>query len=338
MPVVTMDLDKIASKKKPAQATGSAVESPVSGLTLEKLPIERMEEYGKIHAEHIAKAGGSRKSKGEAELEFFNAFFSCYWSKNVTTKLLQNHLLQSDIKALGFDPLLNPILAFFLNPFTKELLENGLLDKIKYKAIHNSVAKHLMAESEYVKENNYNVLYCLDLYNKTAADIETYLAYQKSILVPSMKKYSDKTKARNVQIFLANGSEDMKSANAKLNTLEDIKEIIEKVTGKSLSTGEESDNAQKAGNSHENFVQLVNQISSEAGIVAFLQYISMNAGYKTVEKALAEFSKGVDASAVLRATGPISALTTEYLGNKRLTKAEAQELLDLLRERRSRVS
>lgn len=338
MPVVTMDLDKIASKKKPAQATGSAVESPASGLTLEKLPIERMEEYGKIHAEHIAKAGGSRKSKGEAELEFFNAFFSCYWSKNVTTKLLQNHLLQSDIKALGFDPLLNPILAFFLNPFTKELLENGLLDKIKYKAIHNSVAKHLMAESEYVKENNYNVLYCLDLYNKTAADIETYLAYQKSILVPSMKKYSDKTKARNVQIFLANGSEDMKSANAKLNTLEDIKEIIEKVTGKSLSTGEESDNAQKAGNSHENFVQLVNQISSEAGIVAFLQYISMNAGYKTVEKALAEFSKGVDASAVLRATGPISALTTEYLGNKRLTKAEAQELLELLRERRSRVS
>lgn len=338
MPVVTMDLDKIASKKKPAQATGSAVESPASGLTLEKLPIERMEEYGKIHAEHIAKAGGSRKSKGEAELEFFNAFFSCYWSKNVTTKLLQNHLLQSDIKALGFDPLLNPILAFFLNPFTKELLENGLLDKIKYKAIHNSVAKHLMAESEYVKENNYNVLYCLDLYNKTAADIETYLAYQKSILVPSMKKYSDKTKARNVQIFLVNGSENMQSANAKLNTLEDIKEIIEKVTGKSLSTGEESDNAQKAGNSHENFVQLVNQISSEAGIVAFLQYISMNAGYKTVEKALAEFSKGVDASAVLRATGPISALTTEYLGNKRLTKAEAQELLELLRERRSRVS
>lgn len=340
MPVVTMDLDKIASKKKPAQATGSTAESPASGLTLEKLPIERMEEYGKIHAEHIAKAGGSRKSKGEAELEFFNAFFSCYWSKNVTTKLLQNHLLQSDLKALGFDPLINPILAFFLNPFTKELLENGLLDKTKYKAIHNAVAKHLMAESEYVKENNYNILYCLDLYNKTAADIETYLAYQKNILVPSMKKYNDKTKARNVQIFLVNGSEDMQSANAKLNALEDIKELIEKVTGKSLSTGagEESDNTQKASNSSENFKQLVNQISSEAGIVAFLQYISMNAGHKTVEKALAEFSRGVDAGAVLKATGQISALTTEYLGNKRLTKAEAQELLELLRERRSIVS
>lgn len=337
MPVVTMDLDKIASKKKPAQATGSTAEGPVSGLTLEKLPIERMEEYGKIHAEHVSKAGGSRKSKGEAELEFFSAFFNCYWSKNVTTKLLQNHLLQSDIKALGFDPLINPILAFFLNPFTKELLENGLLDKTKYKAIHNAVAKHLMAESEYVKENNYNILYCLDLYNKTAADIETYLAYQKSVLVPSMKKYNDKTKARNIQIFLVNGSEDMQSANAKLNTLEDIKEIIEKVTGKSLSTGEESDDTQKAGNSRKNFVQLVNQISSEAEIVAFLQYISMNVGHGVVKKALAKFSRGMSATAILDATSSISALTTEYLGNKRLTKAEAQELIELLIERYDRV-
>lgn len=338
MPVVTMDLDKIASKKKPAQATGSTAEGPASGLTLKKLPIERMEEYGKIHAEHIAKAGGSRKSKGEAELEFFNAFFGCYWSKNVTTKLLQNHLLQSDIKALGFDPLINPILAFFLNPFTKELLENGLLDKIKYKAIHNAVANHLMAESEYVKENNYNILYCLDLYNKTAADIETYLTYQESILIPSMKKYDDKTKARNIQIFLANGSEDVKSANAKLNALEDIQEIIEKVTGKSLSTGEESDTSQKAGNSRKNFVQLVNQISSEAEIVAFLQYISMNVGHGVVKKALTKFSSGMSAAAILEATGKISALTTEYLGNKRLTKAEAQELLELLIERYNKVS
>lgn len=338
MPVVTMDLDKIASKKKPAQATGSTAEGPVSGLTLEKLPIERMEEYGKIHAEHVAKAGGSRKSKGEAELEFFSAFFNCYWSKNVTTKLLQNHLLQSDIKALGFDPLINPILAFFLNPFTKELLENGLLDKTKYKAIHNAVAKHLMAESEYVKENNYNILYCLDLYNKTAADIETYLAYQKNILVPSMKKYNDKTKARNVQIFLVNGSEDMQSANAKLNALEDIKELIEKVTGKSLSTGEESEVSQKTGNSRENFVQLVNQIGSEAEIVAFLQYISMSAGHSTVKDTLAKLIKKVPAEALLRATGNISALTTEYLGNKRLTKAEAQELLELLIKRYDKVS
>lgn len=339
MPVVTMDLDKIASKKKPAQATGSTTEGPVSGLTLEKLPIERMEEYGKIHAKHIAKAGGSRKSKGEAELEFFNAFFGCYWPKNVTTKLLQNHLLQSDLKALGFDPLVNPILAFFLNPFTKELLENGLLDKIKYKAIHNAVAKHLMPESEYIKENNYNILYCLDLYNKTAADIETYLKYQKNILVPSMKKYSDKTKARNIQIFLVNGSEDMQSANAKLNALEDIQEIIEKVTGKSLSTtDEESDADPKAGNSHEKFVQLVNQIDSEAGIVAFLQYISMNAGHSTVKNTLAKFIKKVPAEALLRATGEISVLTTEYLGNKRLTKAEAQELLELLIERYDKVS
>lgn len=336
MPVVTMDLDKIASKKKPAPAAGSTTDSPASGLTLEKLPVERMKEYNKILADHVEKANGIRKSKGEAELEFFNAFFSCYWSKNVTTKLLQNHLLQSDIKALGFDPLLNPILAFFLNPFAKELLESGLLDKIKYKAIHNSVANHLMAESEYFKENNYNILYCLDLYNKTATDIETYLTYQKSILIPS--KYNDETKARNVQIFLANGSENMKSSNAKLKALEDVKELIEKFTGKSLSTGKESDTSQKAGNSHEKFVQLVNQIDSEAGIVAFLQYISMNAGHSIVRDTLATLINKVPAEALLRATGKISVLTTDYLSNKRLTKEEAQELLDLLLDRYKRVS
>ena len=337
MPVVTMNLDKIASKKKHAQAAGSTTDSPVSELTLEKLPVERMKEYDKILADYIEKANGIRKSKGEAELEFFNAFFNCYWSKNVTTKLLQNHLLQSDIKALGFDPLLNPVLAFFLNPFTKELLENGLLDKIKYKAIHNSVAKHLMAESEYLKENNYNILYCLDLYNKTAADIETYLTYQKSILIPSMKKYNDKTKARNIQIFLVNGSVDMQSANARLNALEDIKEIIEKVTGKPLNASEETDNVQKTGNSHVNFVQLVNQIKSEAEIVAFLQYISMSAGHNTVKKVLTQFSSGMSAGEILEATSSISELTAEYLGNKRLTRTEAQELLELLVDRYNKI-
>lgn len=334
MPVVTMDLDKIASKKKPAQATGSTAKGPASGLTLEKLPIERMEEYGKIHAEHIAKAGGSRKSKDEAELEFFNAFFNCYWSKNVTTKLLQNHLLQSDIKALGFDPLLNPILAFFLNPFTKELLENGLLDKIKYKAIHNSVAKHLMAESEYVKENNYNILYCLDLYNKSAADIETYLTYQKSILIPSMKKYDNKTKARNVQIFLANGSEDMKSANAKLNALEDIQELIEKFTGQPLRTSRENNESkQDNSNSHDNFVQLVNKLQSKAEVVAFLQYIGISAGFNVVKKYITKFSDGVVTKDILDATDTISKLTLEYLGSKRLTKSEAEELLGIILEK-----
>lgn len=333
MPVVTMNLDKIASKKKPAQATGSTTDSQASGLTLEKLPVEKMEEYAKILTDHVEKANRTRKSKGEAELEFFNAFFNCYWSKNVTTKLLQNHLLQSDIKALGFDPLLNPILAFFLNPFTKELLENGLLDKIKYKAIHNSVAKHLMAESEYVKENNYNILYCLDLYNKTAADIETYLTYQKSILVPSMKKYNDKTKARNIQIFLANGSEDMKSANAKLNALEDIQELIEKFTGQPLHTGRENnENKQDNGNSHDNFVQLINKIKSKAEVVAFLQYIGMNAGFDVVKKTLTKISDGVSTKDILSATDTISKLTLEYLGSKRLTKSEAKELLNILQD------
>lgn len=334
MPVVTMNLDKIASKKKHAQAAGNTTDSQASGLALEKLPVERMKEYDKILADYVEKANGIRKPKGEAELEFFNAFFNCYWSKSVTTKLLQNHLLQRDIKALGFDPLLNPVLAFFLNPFTKELLENGLLDKIKYKAIHNSVAKHLMAESEYVKENNYNILYCLDLYNKTAADIETYLTYQKSILIPSMKKYSDKTKARNIQIFLANGSENMKSANAKLNDLEDIQELIEKFTGQPLHTSiENNDNKQDNGNSHDNYVQLVNKIQSKAEVVAFLQYIGMNAGFDLVKQTLTKIGDGVSTKDILSATDKISKLTIEYLGSKRLTKSEAKELLEILQDK-----
>ena len=74
MPVVTMNLDKIASKKKPVQAAGSTADSQASGLTLEKLPVEKMEEYAKILTDHVKKANGIRKSKGEAELEFFNAY------------------------------------------------------------------------------------------------------------------------------------------------------------------------------------------------------------------------------------------------------------------------
>ena len=59
----------------------------------------------------------------------------------------------------------NPLLAFVIKQ--KHLVDSGAINANTFKALYNAVAKHLVADSEFFKPNDYNIIYCKNLYKKT---------------------------------------------------------------------------------------------------------------------------------------------------------------------------
>ena len=97
----------------------------------------------------------------------------------------------------------NPILAFVLQSYVQErLITPGLLNRNTFKAIYNAVAKNLVADSEFFSTNNYNIIYCQDLYRKTASEMESYLKEQSQILTTSASSYSSKVQTANKKAFI----------------------------------------------------------------------------------------------------------------------------------------
>lgn len=100
----------------------------------------------------------------------------------------------------------NPLLAFLIQPYVqKELINSGLLNAITFKAIYNALAKKLVVDSEFFarqKQNDYNIIYCKDLYKKTLSEIEEYLALQAKILTLSSSVYPVETQVENKKVFI----------------------------------------------------------------------------------------------------------------------------------------
>ena len=140
----------------------------------------------------------------EAELSdtFFKKFFVENWDKELAKKLeLLGEPFKKAIRVLGVDKKSNPILGFMLQDFAKDRLTDGSLNALTFKAIYNAVAKKLVADSEFFKTNKYNIIYCKDLYNKSAAEIEKYLIAQKDILNPSAHTYTVDDVVKNKLVF-----------------------------------------------------------------------------------------------------------------------------------------
>ena len=140
----------------------------------------------------------------EAELSdaFFKKFFIDNWGKELAKKLeLLGEPLKKVIRVIGVDVKRNPILGFMLQDFAKERLTDGSLNVLTFKAIYNAVAKNLVADSEFFKTNDYNIIYCKDLYTKSAAEIEKYLISQKDILKPSARTYTEADTVKNKLVF-----------------------------------------------------------------------------------------------------------------------------------------
>lgn len=163
------------------------------------------------------------------EKQFWQDFFRSNFKDETVRKQLSliGRLLTEDLKTLGFTSNKNLIYAFLKQDYVqKQLLIPGLLNQTTYKAIHNAVAKKLVADNEFLKDNNYNIIYCINWYRNIAPkDMETYLKVQKKILHTNVSVYNDDIQVKNIKTLTRldeNGEGPDSIKEAELKTLSEL--------------------------------------------------------------------------------------------------------------------
>lgn len=335
--------DKGASDTAEADTDSTSDSNTEEKVKKASTKIDTIKEWDKELENRIA---NKRKDKPEAEvrLQFWKDFFAAFWDPKVADKISQITLIEKDIEKLGFDPLINPLLAFLLQPCVHEMLLADLINSQTYKAIHNAVARRYMADSEFVKQNNYNIIYCKDLYKgKTAKDIEEYLAQQKKILSPSAPAYNSKTLAKNVKIFLKNGYTSVLDNGATLNDLDDIEDLLgstESADG-SFSNNENSGSSKgtsdggatgKSKVDREDLKDIVRKLTDDAHVIAALQFVAVNTNNKEANKILTTGGKkvnGISAKDLLIASAEVASILRKIKFDAATTKT----FVELLKSR-----
>ena len=291
----------------------------------------------------------ARQTETEIEQKFWKEFFTNKWPADVAELLdrVVGEQLKKDIRILGFTPKTNPIIAFLKLKYVQDkLIKTKLLNDHTYRAIHNAVAKNLVADSEFFTATDYNIIYCQDLYTKSAGIIEKYLNYQKQNLPTNASKYTLEMQNENKKIFLAirklnlsklNSTEkaqailqndsatklSVKSANIKLNDIKTIEEIL-KLNGKIPKEEEteeiDGDNKQT---SNDAVLKQANSLKTPAEAYAALQYIAMSTQNSLAQRALSdEKLSGISAEALVAATKVVTARFSKI----KVTKDNADSL------------
>jgi hypothetical protein len=111
----------------------------------------------------------------------------------------------------------NPILAFVAQPWVQQNLLGSLLNAATFRAIYNTIPERLIAHSEFFKKNEYNILYCKDLYTKSPKEMLEYLRLQSRILKTSATEYTQADINNNKKAFLQSKAKDI------LNELNPVK-------------------------------------------------------------------------------------------------------------------
>jgi hypothetical protein len=196
---------------------------------------------------------------------------------------------------LGFrTDIKNPILAFVKQSYVQEkLLNTGLLNISTFKAIYNTVANKLVADSEFVAERAYNIIYCPDLYRKSAKEMVEYLTLQSKILSPAAGAYDGKTQLENRRIFLHIDGIDEKEyvKNAKATKLDD--NALPKVFDAKLNSieiarrlsGSESE-VSTVTKSNKELAGIVEELTTTADKLAALLALSTSTSSKQAQQAL----------------------------------------------------
>lgn len=215
---LTVDLNAISNKQKTGDASGSGVGSKdlqqedraeLSQIT------DWAQERKKRQVANVKQAPELRKDKSEVDMEFFNDYFeNAYeeWDAVCAKQLISiGEPLKKIFIVLGFDKNTNPILAFLLDDYViNSLLKTKLLNINTFKAIYNAVVKELVTYSELSTSNDYNIIYCQDLYKRSASEMISYLELQSEILEQGT---SENIKKKNVFTFINDSSIHEKNIN-----------------------------------------------------------------------------------------------------------------------------
>jgi hypothetical protein len=279
----------------------------------------------------------TKQTDYEIRTSFFEEFFKVNWGDALAKKLiLLGEPLRKALEIIKFTEN-NPILAFLNQKFVKEeLLSTGLLNVNTFKAIYNAVAKKLVADSEFFKVRTYNIIYCKDLYRKTAVKMEEYLQLQSRILQPSANSYSVEKQNQNKKIFFyisnitesdiakraieINKPETMavdSGEEATLNSLDLAKQIIgnHQIDTVTLNTAEQD--------------KIVSKLNSVPEIFATILSLSLSTDSKKAKEALAnEMFSNLSGADVVKAVMKLASEGTIPKGQ--LTKSDTDLLIPKL--------
>lgn len=348
---ILVDLRKIfggaeEDKTKPDEATetagaadGGAEETGEEAVSkpkeTKKAPTKNAD-WGKILKDRLAANAEldqeARKPEAEIEAAFWDEYFSDgSWDDEVAAKLKAIELLLKDIIKLGFKKQTNPVLAFVRSKWVQnELIKTDLINSNTFKAVHNAIAKRYIADSEFVKANNYNILYCKDLYKKPLVDIVKYLSFQKQSLPTNLSYYNEDTQSRNIRIFLVVGQKSVRQKGAKLNSLKEVEKLlgkhgIEVGSEESTSSAGGASNTKK-GLSRQDLLKVISSLTTVAQGQAALQYISMatnsTAAKEALKKSLA--FKNSSAEELIAASNGIA----KYMSGMKISEADAEDLVE----------
>lgn len=288
----------------------------------------------------------SRETEYEIETQFFKEFFEANdkWDAECVKQLISiGEPLKKLIKIIGFDVRANPILAFlsddnFVIPI---LLKTKLLNATTFRAVYSAIAKRLVAASQFSKPNDYNIIYCPDLYTKSADEVLAYLKLQNDVLAANSSSYTKETQATNKRVFLAlpnNAGKDTSELlvkvsntdvssisvqNLKLNSLSLAKELCNGLDVEINETEEKT--VAKPGSA--NYKKLVRKLNTPEKQLAAILFLSLTTNSNTAKEALLnkKFS-GVSKENLVKATAQIAG----DMPKERLTTEAVDRLVAML--------
>lgn len=348
---LAVDLKSIFNKPEPAEAPAmpgaqnepDAVEQPAENtdgsLQTPQTSSAWGEELDRRLAANRQLSREARQTDYEVEDKFFKEYFKTFWDAECAKQLvLMGEPLKKALKVIGFDEKINPILAFLMDDYVKSsLIRTKLLNAVTFKAIYNAVAQKLVAQRQFFKSNNYNIIYCQDLYKKPLEEIMDYLKLQSSAdLLP----YSGKANAnKNKKVFLAlpeatakafserltqirNTDTSNKSVKTlQLNSVAFAKELRKKLDGKGVG------NETKVHLDNTDLVKLAQKLNTPAKKLAALQFLSMTTDSAQARAALANEKFGeVSKESLMKASVQIAGI----LPKDALATKDADALVGLI--------
>jgi hypothetical protein len=280
-------------------------------------------------------ASNVKKTEYEVESEFFKEFYSINWPATAKILMTFGEPLKKVIRVLKFQAN-NPVISFISKNYViQELLIEKKLTANTFTAIYNALAKKLVPVSEFIRDykgdDEYNLIYCPKLYDKSVKEIEEYLTLQSQIL----DKSKQDTYVINRQAFLkvkelANKYPDAADyakavnsntnipqiATSELNSIDLARQISGKVKAKNgLGTKEEQS-------------KLISALgNNKTAMYATLCYLQVNAGSKKAEAAINSHAfSGVNKEAAMQELLTLS--KNKVVPNGYIDSKMADEMVD----------
>lgn len=346
---ITTNLSLLRTRSESQKQPNEMVSSNISGINWAQWETEDLEAKLSERLENNKKLGAKAKRDFEVESSFFNEFYVNVWGKDIAKQLVSlGELLRKAIKILGYKRSTNPILSFLCNDYVKtNLIKTGLINANTFKAIYNSVAEELIPDTEFAKDNDYNLVYCQALYKKPPREILDYFKLQKEIL-KNVDKDPQKYQALNKKLFIKVQNIDGRSSQQIKKYARDLHEMsAEKIPSikdaeinmlllakelKNVFMGKSADLKTATHLTRTSLDNLMAELDTPARLLAALTMIVATTGSEQAKKIMEDSGfSGVSAKNLAAAAKSVAAVLSNKL-NKDSVKVLVQAIGDKVDE------